>query len=152
MSYIEFQGSPLERSTSPIDMIGSPHSPAHPPVGSPHWNLELSSAQQQFQRFNMVRSSLTFGLICCYTFANFLFSLCFLFTVCLITFFAFQRTHFESPCIQVLGQCSQAIKFFTITSVINLKWFQCAKKDFFSCLALGLKLLAPLCYTNDERL
>ena len=52
------QGSPLERSTSPIDMIGSPHSPVHQPtVGSPRWNMELMSAQQQFQRCNMVIKS-----------------------------------------------------------------------------------------------
>ena len=38
-------------------MIGSPHSPAHHPVGSPHWTLELNSAQQQFQRFTMVSCS-----------------------------------------------------------------------------------------------
>lgn len=52
-SPIHLQGSPLERSTSPIDMRGSPHSPIQPTMGSPHWNIELTATQQQFQRCNM---------------------------------------------------------------------------------------------------
>jgi hypothetical protein len=40
-------------------MLGSPHSPAGQQIstGSPHWNLELSSAQQQFQRFTVVSTA-----------------------------------------------------------------------------------------------
>lgn len=86
-------------------MIGSPHSPVHQPtVGSPRWNMELMSAQQQFQRCNMVIKSFLLlpFLICCLKFririfvSLFCIPLCFFFALfhlllCLCFFIIFKR-------------------------------------------------------------
>ena len=60
------QGSPMGQSSSPIDMIGSPHSPATGNGSCPQYPDAMALAGQNYQHFmDLTKDVQKLSVVCC---------------------------------------------------------------------------------------